>query len=99
MSDQSSGLVTPVTPSPIAVDDPGLYINRELSWLAFNARVLAQAWDRTPVSATLISWSVNSVICSEMDRPGWSYREHKLAMLRERNNQQRNVILKATRMD
>ena len=30
--------------------DPGLYINRELSWIAFNERVLAQALDqRTPL--------------------------------------------------
>jgi polyphosphate kinase len=29
-------------PAP-ALDDPSLYINRELSWLAFNARVLDQA--------------------------------------------------------
>ena len=27
------------------LSDPALYINRELSWLAFNARVLAQARD------------------------------------------------------
>jgi polyphosphate kinase len=30
---------------PIAIDAPELYINRELSWLAFNTRVLAQATD------------------------------------------------------
>src|SRR5919198_1005001 len=28
-----------------SLDRPDLYINRELSWLAFNARVLAQARD------------------------------------------------------
>jgi polyphosphate kinase len=28
-----------------SLSDPSLYINRELSWLAFNDRVLAQAWD------------------------------------------------------
>ena len=31
--------------TPLALDAPELYINRELSWLAFNARVLAQAAD------------------------------------------------------
>ena len=36
-------IVTDVT--PVALDAPEWYINRELSWLAFNTRVLAQATD------------------------------------------------------
>ena len=32
-------------PGPPALDAPGLYVNRELSWLEFNARVLAEAED------------------------------------------------------
>jgi polyphosphate kinase len=33
------------TSNPVSLEAPELYINRELSWLAFNTRVLAQATD------------------------------------------------------
>src|SRR5246127_4568052 len=32
-------------PAKIALDDPSLYINRELSWLEFNRRILEEAQD------------------------------------------------------
>src|SRR6516165_5423678 len=40
----------PAIPSGISLDDPVLYINRELSWLEFNRRVLEEAQDpRVPL--------------------------------------------------
>ncbi|HUY96877.1 MAG TPA: polyphosphate kinase 1 [Verrucomicrobiae bacterium] len=47
MQTQAAGAVG-VTPD--AIDDPASYLNRELSWLDFNARVLAEAQDpRVPL--------------------------------------------------
>src|SRR5579884_1894737 len=41
---------TPEQPFPRNLDDPSLYISRELSWLEFNDRVLEEALDdRTPL--------------------------------------------------
>ena len=34
------------TPAALPLDDPSLYLNRELSWLEFNRRVLDEACDR-----------------------------------------------------
>lgn len=36
---------TPAPPAAVPLTDPSLYLNRELSWLEFNRRVLAQAQD------------------------------------------------------
>ena len=35
----------PTVPAAMALDDPSLYFNRELSWLEFNRRVLEEAQD------------------------------------------------------
>src|SRR5438128_1897848 len=40
------GTATVVPPSVPALDDASLYINRELSWLEFNRRVLEEAQDK-----------------------------------------------------
>src|SRR5688572_25398934 len=47
MQETNGPLVTkkPEAAPPAALDDPALYINRELSWLAFNRRVLEEGLD------------------------------------------------------
>ncbi|HEX7085883.1 MAG TPA: polyphosphate kinase 1 [Vicinamibacterales bacterium] len=42
---ESTGVKPDVAGAPPDLSDPSLYINRELSWLAFNQRVLDQAHD------------------------------------------------------
>src|SRR4051794_9558602 len=39
----ANGSARPIPPDSTALDDPRLYLNRELTWLAFNRRVLAEA--------------------------------------------------------
>ncbi|MCS7269581.1 MAG: polyphosphate kinase 1 [Gemmataceae bacterium] len=38
-------MVSPATAASVSLDDPSLYINRDLSWLEFNRRVLEEAQD------------------------------------------------------
>src|SRR5271170_2787924 len=43
----TNGPPAPKFAPDIALDDPSLYVNRELSWLEFNRRVLEEAQDPT----------------------------------------------------
>ena len=64
-------------PGEIDLDDPGLYLNRELSWLDFNDRVLAEALDqRNPLLERV---KVVAITSSNLDefyakRIGWLQR-------------------------
>ena len=56
--------IVPV-PSEVDLQDPSLYINRELSWLEFNRRVLAEGQDgRTPPLERL---KFLAIFCSNLD--------------------------------
>jgi polyphosphate kinase len=76
-SDRRSGRARPakaklraLTPQPRVIDpedlkNPGLYINRELSWLEFNQRVLAQALD--PMHPLLERVKFLSIVATNLD--------------------------------
>ena len=50
LSQEAEGSVESEVPAPIDLNDPALYLNRELTWLAFNSRVLHEAEDdRNPL--------------------------------------------------
>jgi polyphosphate kinase len=49
----------------ISLDDPSLYVNRELSWLEFNRRVLEEA--RDPLTPTLEKLKFASIFSSNLD--------------------------------
>jgi len=50
ITDSEAGEQVRPEATPPTLDDPALYINRELSWLAFNDRVLEEALDeRNPL--------------------------------------------------
>src|SRR5271170_2074048 len=61
----TNGPPAPKFAPDIALDDPSLYVNRELSWLEFNRRVLEEAQDSTvPLLERL---KFHAIFCSNLD--------------------------------
>ncbi len=80
LESETSAATAPIarpTPEPIDLDDPRLYLNRELSWLEFNERVLAEAYD--PRNPLLERVKFVAITASNLDefyskRVGWLRR-------------------------
>ncbi len=56
---------SPASPEAPSLDEPRLFLNRELSWLAFNERVLEEA--RNPAAPTVERLKFVAIVASNLD--------------------------------